>query len=79
MIKNDNYAFWQGSPSFHRLKVSLLTHAHCSLGKHCRVSFCYRSKRKENILESIHSDLSGPIKVKSGGNKYFVTFIDDAS
>ena len=36
--------------------------------------------RKKNVLELIHSDVFGPVNIKSlGGASYFVTFIDDAS
>ena len=53
---------------------------HCLFGKHRRVSFSIPAKREENILELIHSDVYGPIEVESlCGNRYFVTFIDDAS
>ena len=35
---------------------------------------------KSNILELVYSDVCGPFEVESlGGNRYFVTFIDDAS
>lgn len=30
-------------------------------------------------LELIYFDVCGPLKVTSGGNKYFVTFIDDCT
>ena len=41
----------------------------------------YKSlERKSNILELVYSDVCGPFEVESlGGNRYFVTFIDDAS
>ena len=49
--------------------------------KQHRVSF--RSSfpsRKSNVLDLIHSDVCGPLKVRShGGALYFVTFIDDHS
>ena len=36
--------------------------------------------KSKNILEVIYSDVCEPIQVDSyGGNKYFVTFIDDFS
>ncbi|KAE8741808.1 hypothetical protein FOCC_FOCC012670 [Frankliniella occidentalis] len=36
--------------------------------------------KTEKILEKVHSDVAGPIKPMSlGGNKYFVTFLDDHS
>uniref|UniRef100_A0A2N9FLT3 Integrase catalytic domain-containing protein n=1 Tax=Fagus sylvatica TaxID=28930 RepID=A0A2N9FLT3_FAGSY len=38
------------------------------------------STRKSNVLDLAYSDVCGPIEVESlGGNRYFVTFIDDAS
>nr|KYP66486.1 Retrovirus-related Pol polyprotein from transposon TNT 1-94 [Cajanus cajan] len=53
---------------------------YCVFGKHHRVSFKKSSNRKKNKLELVHSDVCGPMEVESlGGNKYFVTFIDDAS
>ena len=53
---------------------------YCVFGKHHRVSFKKSSNRKISKLELIHSDVCGPMEVESlGGNKYFVTFIDDAS
>lgn len=36
--------------------------------------------RAKNILELVHTDICGPMSVKSYGNaRYFVTFIDDAT
>ena len=59
----------------------LKTCVHCLAGKQHRVSF--RSSfpsRKSNVLDLIHSDVCGPLKVRShGGALYFVTFIDDHS
>ena len=54
---------------------------HCVVGKQRRVSFKHdSSSRKEEVLELVHSDVYGPLKVKSiGGALYFVTFIDDYS
>ena len=49
-------------------------------GKQHRVSFNIPSTRKPNILDFVYSNVCGPTDVKTlGGNKYFVTFIDDAS
>ncbi len=60
--------------------ISLNSCDHCLFGKHRRVSFRIPAKRKENRLELIHSDVCGPFEVESlGGNRYFTTFIDDAS
>ena len=53
---------------------------YCLFGKQHRVSFCRSSTRKSNVLDLVYSDVCGPIKVESlGSNRYFVTFIDDAS
>ena len=53
---------------------------YCLFGKQHRVSFRRSSTRKSNVLDLVYSDVCGPIEVESlGGNRYFVTFIDDAS
>ena len=54
---------------------------HCIYGRQRRVSFMRGShERKKNLLELVHSDVFGPVNVKSlGGASYFVTFIHDAS
>jgi transposase InsO family protein len=53
---------------------------HCLFGKQHRVSFATSSQKKSTILERVYSDVCGPIEVPTlGGNRYFVTFIDDAS
>ncbi|KAI5345500.1 hypothetical protein L3X38_013377 [Prunus dulcis] len=53
----------------------------CVLGKGHREPFPKESKwRAKEPLELIHSDLCGPMQTASlGGNKYFITFIDDFS
>ena len=49
-------------------------------GKQHKLSFRKNFTRKFEKLELIYSDVCGPMKVDSlGGNKYFVTFINDAS
>lgn len=54
---------------------------HCLAGKQHRVSFkSHPPSRKSDLLELVHSDVCGPMKVRSrGGALYFVTFIDDCS
>ena len=43
-------------------------------------SFPFGGKRVEQILELVHNDVFGPVKVPSLGNSvYYVTFIDDFS
>jgi transposase InsO family protein len=53
---------------------------YCLFGKLHRVSFRRSSTRKSNVLDLVYSDVCDPIEVESlSGNRYFVTFIDDAS
>ena len=55
-------------------------YGYCLFGKQHRVSFQKNSTRKLETLELVYSDVYGPMEVDSlGGNKYFITFIDDAS
>ena len=64
------------------LKNTILKNcAHCAAGKQRRVSFKrHPPSRKSELLELVHSDVCGPLKVRShGGALYFVTFIDDCS
>ena len=35
--------------------------------------------RSQNLLEIVHTDISGPYSTTLCGNKYFITFIDDFS
>lgn len=52
----------------------------CAEGKQCRNSFQKNVPKAEELLERIHSDVCGPMeKASIGGNRYFVTFIDEAS
>lgn len=53
----------------------------CLEGKLSRLKFPKVSERKsKNILDLVHSDVCGPMPVKTpSGNRYFVTLIDDYS
>uniref|UniRef100_W4VRQ4 Putative retrovirus-related pol polyprotein from transposon tnt n=1 Tax=Corethrella appendiculata TaxID=1370023 RepID=W4VRQ4_9DIPT len=52
----------------------------CSLGKQFRLKFNNSGSRAGEILEIVHSDICGPMETMSfGGNRYFLTFIDDKS
>ncbi|KAH9678577.1 hypothetical protein KPL71_025773 [Citrus sinensis] len=52
----------------------------CILGKFTRNSFKKSIHKTTEILQYIHSDLWGPSQVPSlGGNRYFMTMIDDYS
>lgn len=54
--------------------------AECVLGKAHRKPFPSRESCSSKILELIHTDVCGPMQVKSfKGDLYFVTFIDDFS
>ena len=51
----------------------------CVYGKQNRVSFL-SGKRAKQILELVHSDVFGPVKVPSlGKSVYYISFIDDFS
>ena len=59
---------------------SLFSCDHCLIGKQHRVSFSNISKEKLEKLELVYSNVCGLMDVKTlRGNKYFVTFIDDAT
>ncbi|GAU22332.1 hypothetical protein TSUD_106600 [Trifolium subterraneum] len=53
----------------------------CLLGKHPRSPFKSNlPMRSSEVLNVVHSDICGPIDVLStGGNKYFITFVDEYS
>lgn len=52
----------------------------CIRGKMTRTPFPKNSTRNSKLLEIVHSDVSGPMRVESNGKaKYVVTFIDDYS
>ena len=52
----------------------------CALGKNIKKPFPNSDNRSKGILDLIHSNVCGPMPVKSlGGSLYYVTFIDDFS
>jgi len=53
----------------------------CILGKQALLSFTNsKSWRASSPLQLVHTDICGPIEPMSlGGNRYFITFIDDFS
>ncbi|WVZ01079.1 hypothetical protein V8G54_027148 [Vigna mungo] len=53
----------------------------CLVGKQRRVSFrrSENGRRKDHILDLVHSDVCSTSKKSLGGAQYFVTFIDDHS
>ena len=67
-----------GRPPIHELKEVC---EGCALGKHNRGPFPKdQAWRAKAPLELVHTDVCGPMPEASlGGNKYFITFIDDYS
>jgi transposase InsO family protein len=52
----------------------------CALGKNIKKPFPSSNNRSKETLDLIHSDVCGPMPVKSlGGALYYLTFIDDYS
>ena len=52
----------------------------CISGKNHKVPFVKESWRAKFPLKLVHTDVCGPMNILSvGGNKYFLTFIDDFS
>jgi hypothetical protein len=52
----------------------------CALGKNVKKPFSSRNNRSKEILDLMHSDVCGPMPIKSlGGSLYYVIFIDDYS
>lgn len=53
----------------------------CLVGKHSRSAFKSELKmRAKHVLNVVHSDIYGPIKVPTySGNRYFITFVDEYS
>ena len=54
---------------------------HCIYGKHvCSTHKRNLNKKKSEPLDLVHSDVCGPMLVRSmGGASYFIMFIDDAT
>jgi len=72
------YGMVSGLPEIH---VPTEVCEECVQAKQHRNNFSKNAGSKtKNVLEVVYSDVCGPIQVEStGGNKYFVTFIDDFS
>jgi hypothetical protein len=52
----------------------------CALGNNIKKPFPRSNNRSKEILDLIHSDVCGPMPIKSlGGALYYLTFIDDYS
>ena len=51
----------------------------CIMGKQTNMTKKQSARRTSDILEIIHTDISGPYDVCLNGQRYFITFIDDYS
>ena len=52
----------------------------CLEGKMTKRPFNAKSRKAEELLELVHSDVCGPISIQArGGYEYFITFTDDYS
>lgn len=52
----------------------------CIKGKHAQAPYNRSTTNSSELLELIHTDVCGPMRVSSlGGSRYFLTFIDDKS
>ena len=52
----------------------------CLEGKMTKRPFNAKSRKAEELLELMHSDVCGPISIQArGGYEYFITFTDDYS
>lgn len=61
-------------------KVVLNKCATCLAGKMTSIPFTVRENPLTELLELIHMDVCGPMRLSSiGGARYFITFIDDFS
>lgn len=50
----------------------------CALGKQSRLPFNKQGHRAKEVLETVHTDIGGPMEESSiGGNRFFITFTDD--
>ena len=59
---------------------SLSSCDYCLIGKQHRISFSSKSKNKLEKLELVCSNVCGSMDLETfGGNRYFITFIDDAT
>ena len=53
---------------------------YCILGKQHRLAFKVSIHKSKDVLEYVHLDLWGPTRVSTyGGNRYFLSLIDDYS
>ena len=52
----------------------------CLMGKMTKTPFSGTMERATNLLQIIHTDVSGPMSIEArGGYRYFLTFTNDLS
>ena len=52
----------------------------CQIGKVGKTSFKRKNYHSEEVLELVHTNLCGPIKIEShNGDNFFILFVDDYS
>lgn len=70
----------QGMNFDDKVDVGKSSCATCCEGKQCRLPFKSASQRSSNLLDTVHTDICGPMEhVSIGGSRYFLLFVDDCS
>ena len=68
----------RGIPSLRKLDMGLCKT--CQIGKMGKTSFKRKNYHFEEVLELVHKELCGPIRIESyNGDKYFILFVEDYS
>lgn len=64
----------------HKVDITKSTCTVCCEGKQSRLPFTHVGSRNTEVLNTIHTDICGPMECNSiGGSRYFVLFVDDFS
>ena len=76
LVKIRKHKRLRGIPSLRKPNVSLCKN--CQISKMGKTRFKSKNHQSEDILEIVHTDLCGPIRVESYiGEKFFILFVDD--
>ena len=76
LIKIRKHKRVRGYPSLKKLDVGLCKN--CQIGKMGKNSFKRKNYQSEEVLEIVHTNLSGPIGIESySGDKFFILFFND--
>ena len=68
----------RGIPSLRKLDMGLCKN--CQIGKMGKISFKSKDYHSKEVLELVHTDLCGRIRIERyNGDKYFILFVDDYS